>query len=65
MAVEVNAELTAWSNVRLAASGMCCEDIVTGIMEGEVMKVFTESKFPVWDFLVQYTCLYMCHVLIT
>ena len=43
----MNAELSAWSNVRLAASGMCCEDIVTGIMEGEVMKVFTESKFPV------------------
>ncbi|XP_019852908.1 PREDICTED: uncharacterized protein LOC100641129 isoform X2 [Amphimedon queenslandica] len=42
MAAEVNAEITAWANVRLAASRQCVEDIVIGIMEGEVMKTLLE-----------------------
>ena len=46
MAAEVNAEITAWANVRLAASGQCVEDIVTGIMEGEIMKTLLERNKP-------------------
>ena len=46
MAAELNAEITAWANVRLAASGKCLEDIVTGIMEGDIMKTLLERNIP-------------------
>lgn len=37
------AELTAWANMRLTSSDVSCQNILTGLMEGERMRVLVEK----------------------
>ena len=39
------AELTAWANMRLTSSDVSCQNILTGLMEGERMRVLVESVY--------------------
>ena len=37
-------ELTTWANMRLTSHSLPCDNILTGLMEGETMKCLAESK---------------------
>ena len=55
-------ELTAWANMRLTASDVSCQNILTGLMEGERMRVLVES---VYNYIIIIMCVcinyYKCH----
>ena len=48
--------LTAWANMHLTGAGCSCDNILTGLLEGERMRALLESKsseiFSMW-------CMYM------